>query len=77
MRGKFYIPDHAHPLVKRLFEEMNIQKPSLQKLGEKSGVNQATIQKWRNKQRATLDNIDAVFGVLGYRLTIERLEGGN
>lgn len=78
MRGKFEVPNSGvHPLITRLFRELNIRGDTLLKIEEESGVNHATIRNWRNKHCASLDNIDAVFNVLGYKLTVTKLEGGN
>lgn len=71
--GLFYIPQNAHPLVKRLFEELNRQRIPLSRVSCEAGVNEATIKNWRKRQRATLENIDAVFNSLGYRIVVEKI----
>lgn len=71
--GHFYVPQNVHPLVKQLFEELNRQRVPLRRVSNEAGVSDATIKNWRKRQRATLENIDAVFNSLGYRLVAEKI----
>lgn len=63
------IPDNAHPLVKRLYEEMLEQRVGLADLAERSGVDRNTINAWRNRQSPNVANLEACFNALGRRLT--------
>jgi hypothetical protein len=76
VRGHYKLPQGVHPIVHRLFVELNNRGEPLVKIQEESGVNHATIKNWRNRQRATLENIDAVFNTLGYKLSVTKLEEG-
>lgn len=69
-------PDRAHPLVRRLVEEMNKQRIGVLDMAERSGVNKNTFKEWRTRTVPTIDNIEACFTVLGYRLTIARDDEG-
>lgn len=64
------IPGRAHPLVRRLVEEMNKQQIGVLDMCERSGVNKNTFRDWRTRTIPTVDNIEACFNVLGLRLTI-------
>ena len=68
------IPDHAHPLVRRLFEIMAEQQIGVVAMAEKSGVNKNTLKDWRCRSVPSVANIDACLNVMGYRLTIEEVE---
>lgn len=72
-RGKLKIPTSAHPLVKRLFREMNKQDATILEVATEAGVSRQMIWDWRNRSRPKLDAIDACFNVLGLRLTVEDL----
>lgn len=66
------IPPQAHPLVRRLFAEMNQQQLGVLDLAERSGVNKNTLKDWRTRTVPSVDNLDACLTVLGLRLTIAR-----
>lgn len=63
-------PEHAHPLVHRLFDEMNRQRIGMGDMAERSGVAIGTIETWRTKRCPTLVNIEACFGVLGMEMLV-------
>lgn len=63
------LPDKAHPMVRRLFEEMNRQQVGMLDLAERSGVNANTLKDWRTRTTPTIDNLEACLGVLGLELT--------
>ena len=65
---KVGVPTNVHPLVRRLFEEMNYQRIGVLDLAERSGVNKNTIKDWKNRSMPRLDNIDACYNVLGLKL---------
>ena len=62
------IPQHAHPLVRQLFEEMNRRKVSLSQMAAQSGVSLTAIKRW-NRHTPALINLDACFTTLGIELT--------
>lgn len=64
------VPAHAHPLVRRLFEEMNRQQIGVLDMSERSGINANTLKDWRTRSTPTVDNLEACLGVLGLKLTI-------
>lgn len=66
------IPRNAHPLVRTLFEEMNRQQLGVLDLAERSGVNKNTLRDWRTRTIPTVDNIEACFSVLGFRIVASR-----
>lgn len=63
------VPDKAHPLVRRLFEEMNRQQLGVLDLAERAGVNKNTLRDWRTRTVPTIDNLEACLNVLGLELT--------
>ena len=63
------MPTKAHPLVRRLFQEMNRQQLGVLDLSERSGVNKNTLKDWRTRTVPTIDSLEACFGVLGLELT--------
>lgn len=75
MRERFVkvaIPEKGHPVVKRLFTEMNLQQIGLLDMAERSGVNKNTFRHWRTKSEPRVSDIDACLHVLGLRLTVGR-----
>lgn len=69
------VPMSGHPLVRRLFVEMNAQQVGVLDLSERSGVNKNTFKDWRTRSVPTVDNLDACFNVLGLELAVrERAE---
>lgn len=68
------IPRSAHPLVRALFEEMNRQQLGVLDLAERSGVNKNTLRDWRTRTVPTIDNIEACFSVLGFRIVVSRAQ---
>ena len=69
-RGPLKIPDHAHPVVIRLFREMNYQQIGILDMSEKSGVNKNTLKDWRIRTVPRIADLDACFKVLGKKLTV-------
>lgn len=63
--------ERAHPLVRRLFAEMNEQQCSQQTMSERSGINKNTFRSWRTKAVPRLDDLEACLNVLGLELTIQ------
>lgn len=63
--------ERAHPLVRRLFAEMNEQQCSQQTMSERSGINKNTFRSWRTKAVPRLDDLEACLNVLGFELAIQ------
>lgn len=63
--------ERAHPLVRRLFAEMNEQQCSQQTMSERSGINKNTFRSWRTKAVPRLDDLEACLNVLGLELAIQ------
>lgn len=63
------VPDHAHPLVRRLFVEMNRQQIGMLDLADRSGVNKNTINDWKRRSIPQVHNLAACLTVLGLELT--------
>lgn len=71
------VPTRAHPLVRRLYEEMNHQQLGLLDLAERSGVNKNTIKDWKDRTLPQVHNLAACFTVLGLELTVARQRDAN
>lgn len=54
------------PHVKLIFAEMQRQGTTYADIAWASGVEHATLKAWRTKNAASLNNLTAVLGVLGY-----------
>lgn len=70
VRGKITIPDHAHPLVRRLIAEMNEQQTTFAEVSARSNVGVDTIRFWAGRHMPRLDTFEAALNVLGYELKI-------
>lgn len=68
---KIRVPESTHPVVRRLFEEMNYQQIGLLDMAERSGINKNTLKDWRTRTTPTIDNIEACFNVLGLTLNVK------
>ena len=64
------IPEHAHPLVRRLFEEMNEQRVGIIDLCDRAGVSRHTLKGWRKSHAPEIHNLEACYGVLGKALVV-------
>lgn len=73
MFHKLTIPQRAHPLIKRMYELMNVEKVSLLTVANSSGVHKDTINNWRRRGAPRVDMLEACLNVIGYRLTIEKI----
>ncbi len=65
------VPERAHPLVRRLFEEMNLQQIGMLDLADRSGVNKNTIKDWKDRSIPHVHNLAACLNVLGLDLTVK------
>ena len=64
------VPDRAHPVVKKLFQEMQDQQISVLDMADKSGINKNTLKDWRTRTTPRIADIEACFGVLGMKLIV-------
>ena len=64
------VPQHAHPLVRRLFQEMNHQRIGMTDMAERVGMSRFTINGWRTRHCPRIVELEACYNVLGYRLTL-------
>lgn len=73
-RRSLSVPKHAHPLIHRLFTEMNAQHCGLLDMSERSGINKNTLKDWRIRSQPRISDLDACLNVLGLELYIRRKE---
>ena len=62
------VPAHAHPLVRRLFEEMNHQQIGATDLAERAGLAVNTFKGWRTRHCPRVTELEACYNVLGLTL---------
>ena len=70
------VPSRAHPLVRRLFEEMNHQRIGILDMSQRSGINKNTINDWKRRSIPQVHNLEACFSVLGLKMTTVKSERG-
>lgn len=63
-------PEHAHPLVKQFFREMDQRQAQQNVLCEVAGLATSTVEQWRYKTNPTIINFDAALNALGLELCI-------
>lgn len=71
-RGRLSIPNHAHPVVRRLFEEMNEQNTVMAEVCERAGLKPETVSNWRYRTNPKIDLIDAALNALDLELCVRR-----
>ena len=64
------VPVNVHPLVRRLFEEMNREQIGILDMAKRSGVNKNTLNDWKARSNPQIQNLDACFAVLGMELNV-------
>lgn len=62
------VPEHAHPLSKIIFSEMNRQGVTYLEMEWRSGVLVSTMKAWRQRNRPGLETVEACLGSLGWDL---------
>lgn len=67
---KHMVPSNVHPLVRKLFEDMNREQIGILDMSERSGVNKNTINDWKKRSVPNIANLDACFSVLGRKLHV-------
>ena len=66
-------PGH-HPLIYWLDKELAAQKRSMRGVSVEAGLCDSAVQRWRlGGSTPSIANFDAVRNVLGYRLTVEKI----
>lgn len=68
------VPQHAHPLVRRLFTEMNRQRIGMTDLAERVGFSRFTINGWRTRHCPRIVELEACYNVLGLRLIVSQVK---
>ena len=63
----------AHRTVNKMIEIANREQATYVLLAERSGVHRETISAWARYNNPRVNDLDAVLGVMGYRLTVERI----
>lgn len=71
-RGKLPIPPHAHPMVRRLFREMNSQMTTIGEVAARAGLRPGTISDWRYRRNPKVGDLEAAFNVLDFELSVKR-----
>lgn len=56
------------PALKRLFEVLEIEEISMQKVERVAGLGDGTISKWQRRNGARLDNVRAALNAVGWEL---------
>lgn len=69
---KLIVPENVHPLVRRLFEEMNYQQIGILDMADRSGINKNTINDWKKRSVPNVANLSACYAVLGMELSLSR-----
>lgn len=64
------VPAGAHPMVRRLFEEMERQQCGVLEMAERSGVNKNTLKDWRTRTMPRVADLEACFNVLGFDVIV-------
>lgn len=74
-RGKINIPQHTHPVVKKLFEEANEQMTTITEIAGRASINRGTISDWRYRAMPTVDLLEAALNALDLELCVRRRKG--
>jgi transcriptional regulator with XRE-family HTH domain len=64
------VPPGCHPLVRRLYEEMNARRMSITEMAERSGVPKTTISQWRTRHNPVVPALEACFNAMGMALAV-------
>jgi hypothetical protein len=68
------VPQHAHPLVRQLFVEMNRERIGLSDVAERAGVAITTFKGWRTRHTPRVADLEACYNVLGLTLTVTKVK---
>lgn len=61
-------PETGHPLVVRLFKEMERQQIGILDMAERAGINKNSPKDWRTRYLPRIDSLEACYNVLGMTL---------
>jgi len=64
----------CHPIVKFIDQEIVYQGRRTREVMSVAGVGESTLREWRRGRSPQIDNVDAVLGALGYRLTVSLID---
>jgi transcriptional regulator with XRE-family HTH domain len=73
-RGRLKVPNHAHPLVRRFYELLNLTGWTQAEICRAAGLSDQTVKGWHRKS-PQLVTFEAALNVAGYRLAIVPLDG--
>lgn len=63
----------AHPVVKRLFTEMEKHQIGGADMADRAGVCRETLTAWKNRNSPSVANLEACLNVVGLTLTVKAL----
>lgn len=66
------VPTCVHPLVRKLFEEMNRQQIGMLDMAERTGIGHSTMKHWKTMCAPSLANLEACYNVLGMKIGITK-----
>jgi hypothetical protein len=66
------VPQHANPLVKKLFQHMRDETYSITVIALRSGVERSAISKW-HRRNPSLGNFEAVCNAAGLELVLREI----
>lgn len=69
----FNVPEHCHPMVKKLFAKLKTEKMSLREAARRAGLKDATVHQW-GRRNPSLVNFIAVANTVGLDLCFKELE---
>lgn len=69
-RGRLPIPTHAHPLVRRLYAELNKQQTTMKEVEDRAGLRLGAIGEWGRRHTPRVADLDAALNVIGYRVQV-------
>lgn len=73
-RNHVTIPPDAHPMVQFIYAEIERQGLCIGDVADLVGVPYKTISSWRSKHNPNLENLQACLNVLGFQLSVEKLD---
>lgn len=71
-RGNVPIPEHAHPLVRRLIVEANAQHTTMKEIADRAAIQPGTFSDWRYRRMPRLDLLEAALNTLDLELYVRR-----
>ncbi len=65
----------GHRLVRQFIRLCNERRVLFKEVAKTSGVGAATMRSWKRDCDPSVKKLDAALNAIGYRLTVERLDG--